>query len=133
MADKTYRVKGLMAIVNLDNGSAVHLQHGAPLPPNVDPAHLRHLLDNDLVEQAEPVGGLEPVFTGDRTEQVTFSSEEEAKAADKASDTASDEGAAPAKSASKADWVDYAVAQGADRDEADASTKDDLIATYGGA
>lgn len=39
---------------------------------------------------------------------------------------------APSKSASKADWVDYAVAQGADRDVAEASTKDDLITEFGG-
>lgn len=37
----------------------------------------------------------------------------------------------PAKSASKADWVAFAVSQGADEDEADASTKDDLIEKYG--
>lgn len=37
----------------------------------------------------------------------------------------------PNKSASKGDWVDYAVSQGADEDEAEAATKDDLIATYG--
>ena len=38
---------------------------------------------------------------------------------------------APAKSATKAEWVDYAVSQGADRDEAEASTKDQLIADHG--
>ncbi|MFB7029669.1 MULTISPECIES: hypothetical protein [unclassified Streptomyces] len=38
----------------------------------------------------------------------------------------------PAKSAVKAAWVDYAVAQGADPDEAEAATKDDLIEAYGG-
>lgn len=36
----------------------------------------------------------------------------------------------PAKSATKAEWVDYAVSQGADREEAEASTKDALIETY---
>ena len=38
----------------------------------------------------------------------------------------------PAVSASKAEWVDYAVTCGADRDEAAASTKDQLIEQYGG-
>jgi hypothetical protein len=38
----------------------------------------------------------------------------------------------PAKSATKDVWVDYAVSQGADRAEAEAATKDDLIASYGG-
>lgn len=38
----------------------------------------------------------------------------------------------PARAARKADWVAYAVAQGADRTEAEASTKDDLVTAYGG-
>lgn len=37
----------------------------------------------------------------------------------------------PAKSAPKAEWVEYAVAQGADRDEAEAATKADLVERYG--
>lgn len=36
-----------------------------------------------------------------------------------------------AKSAKKAEWVDYAVSQGADRAEAEAATKDELVDTYG--
>ncbi|MEV8623405.1 hypothetical protein [Streptomyces sp. NPDC051079] len=38
----------------------------------------------------------------------------------------------PAKSAAKGDWVTWAVAQGADETEAEASTKTDLIDAYGG-
>jgi hypothetical protein len=37
----------------------------------------------------------------------------------------------PKGNASKAEWVAYAVAQGADHDEADAMTRDDLAAKYG--
>jgi hypothetical protein len=37
----------------------------------------------------------------------------------------------PAKSANKPEWVAYAVSQGADPAEAEATNKDDLIATYG--
>lgn len=37
----------------------------------------------------------------------------------------------PATSDRKADWVDWAVAQGADRDEAEAATKADLVEQYG--
>lgn len=41
--------------------------------------------------------------------------------------------ARPAKSASKAEWVGYAVrAHGVLPDDAEAMTKDDLIDTYGG-
>lgn len=38
---------------------------------------------------------------------------------------------APAKSAVKSEWVDFAVASGADRDEADALTKAELVERYG--
>jgi hypothetical protein len=38
----------------------------------------------------------------------------------------------PARSASKAEWVAYAVAQGAEQDDAEAATKDQLIERYGG-
>ena len=37
----------------------------------------------------------------------------------------------PAQAATKAEWVAWAVAQGADPDEADAATKADLVAAYG--
>lgn len=37
----------------------------------------------------------------------------------------------PKKSGSKPDWVDYAVSKGADRAEAEASSRDDLAAAYG--
>lgn len=49
-------------------------------------------------------------------------------------ETVSDEEAAdeaPSKSDNKAAWVDYAVTQGADRDEAEASTKAELVEQYG--
>lgn len=39
---------------------------------------------------------------------------------------------APSTSDRKAIWVDYAVAQGADRADAGQMTKDDLIDRYGG-
>lgn len=38
---------------------------------------------------------------------------------------------APAKSAPKGEWVDYAIARGADPADAEASTRDALIDTYG--
>jgi hypothetical protein len=43
------------------------------------------------------------------------------------------DGPIPAKSATKGEWVDYAVSQGATQEDAEASTKEDLIAAYGGA
>lgn len=47
-------------------------------------------------------------------------------------DTGPDDTERPARSASKAEWVAYAVAQGADQDDAEQSTKDALIEQYGG-
>lgn len=41
-------------------------------------------------------------------------------------------GEAPPKSAVKADWVEHAVLKGADREEAEAATKQELIDEYGG-
>lgn len=38
----------------------------------------------------------------------------------------------PAHGDPKAAWVDYAVSQGADRQDAEATTKGDLIKAYGG-
>lgn len=38
----------------------------------------------------------------------------------------------PAKTDNKAAWVDWAVSQGAERDEAEKATKDDLVKAYGG-
>lgn len=37
----------------------------------------------------------------------------------------------PKKSGSKPDWVEWAVSKGADREEAEASSRDDLAAAYG--
>jgi hypothetical protein len=39
---------------------------------------------------------------------------------------------APAKTAPKADWVTFAVSKGADADEAEALTKQELVELYGG-
>ncbi|MEU2120005.1 hypothetical protein ABZ567_31210 [Streptomyces sp. NPDC016459] len=38
----------------------------------------------------------------------------------------------PAKGAAKAEWVAYAVAQGAEQADAETATKDDLIKAHGG-
>lgn len=38
----------------------------------------------------------------------------------------------PAKSAAKAEWIAWAVAQGADQADAEKATKDELITIYGG-
>lgn len=66
--------------------------------------------------------GSVPTFTGDAAE-----TEEDVAAAAAYADVEQ-----PAKSASKADWVEFAVANGADRDEAEKTTRDALVDQYGG-
>lgn len=84
-----------------------NLYEGGAVPEGADADHVKLLKDRGLLvegaDQGAPVENHSP-----------------------------DNDGPPAKSANKGDWVEYAVAQGADRDEAEASTKDDLIATYGG-
>jgi hypothetical protein len=43
---------------------------------------------------------------------------------------AAEEGKAPSKANNKAAWVDYAIQQGAERDEAEAMTKAELVERY---
>jgi hypothetical protein len=121
---KSYVVKALAAIVNVDGGFAQLLQRGAAVPSNVKPDHLEHLLANDIVEEGEPAAGLATVYSGDLQKPVT---------GDKAvpDDVDGPDGPIPPKSADKATWVTFAVSKGATQDEAEASTKEDLIAAYG--
>lgn len=64
------------------------------------------------------------------TEAAKEVAKEERAAAAAAGTTAGSE--APAKSANKADWVDYAVSRGMARDEANALKKDVLVQRFGG-
>lgn len=50
----------------------------------------------------------------------------------KESDVVVDDGGPPAKTAPKADWVAFAMSKGADADEAEALTKQELVELYGG-
>ena len=131
---KNYVVKALAAIVNIEGGIAQMLHRGAPVPSNVKPDHLQHLLDQDLVEEGEPVGGLEPVYSGDLRDKVT----EAAKPAEPAAEDPDGPGPIPPKSANKDAWVAYAVTQRADgveeaaaKADAEALTKDELVAKFG--
>lgn len=68
----------------------------------------KHFLDSGLVEGTDKgVGGSEPV---DEPGEVDADDD------------------APAKSAAKSEWVDYAVSKGYDRDEVEAMTKTDIQA-----
>lgn len=97
----TYKVTGPLATPYLEDGSRVYLYEGAALPDGLRKGERERLVDLGLVGEAE-----EPA--------------EEPS-----------EGGQPAKSASKADWVAYAVAQGATEAELEGLTKDELVSSYG--
>jgi hypothetical protein len=133
MAKKVYVVKALAALVNSEGGFAQLLQRGAILPSNADPVQLQHLLDNDIVEEGVLVGGLEPVYTGDLTEQVTTRGDGVSDP-DVAPDDPDGDGPMPAKSASRADWDAFAKSEAggslSDEDLKAFSSKEDLQKHY---
>jgi len=115
-----YIVSALMALVDRQDGTTVSVMQGGPVPEDVKPDHLEHLLSLGLVREAAFAGGLAPTRPGDGTDPDGD-----------LYDDPDGPGGVPAKSANKGEWVDYAVSAGADPAEADAATKDDLIAKYG--
>lgn len=115
-----YKVTGPCALVNTDGGQAVMVMNGGPLPSNATQDAIDHLLSVGLITKGDVEGGLPPVRSGANPVPVV----------DPADDP-DGPGGIPAKSASKQDWIDYAVSQGATADEANAATKDQLIEQYG--
>ncbi len=113
-----YVVSAPMALVDHEDGSVSTVMRGGPVPEDVHPDHLAHLLAFGLVREAVFAGGLAPTVPGDGSEPEEF-------VAPAAAD------GPPPKAGLKEDWVAYAVSQGADQAEAEASTKDDLVAKYG--
>lgn len=120
MADETYVVTAACAMVKAGD-RLVTVAKGGAVPADADPEHVALLLDRGMIAEGEPVAGfvLEPGYGA--AEVVT----------PLAVDDVDGDGPIPAKSANKDAWVAYAVSQGADQAEAEAATKDDLIATYG--
>lgn len=93
-------------------------------------------------EWADSEAGKEWLKDADKRSEELAAKEEEAQKpveqdapktpATEAEFSEEDDDKAPAKSANKDEWVAFAVSQGADQAEAESSTKDDLIAKYGG-
>lgn len=113
-----------------------------PSYPNNEPTEaVLERITNPAAFEPAPGGGRDLRFTSadfavEAGEQPHLRGAEDAAAAEAFAMTAAGAAGgpgveAPAKSASKGEWVDYAVAQGADRDEAEAATKDDLVDRYG--
>jgi hypothetical protein len=85
--------------------TVVSLYRDGAAPAGADPDHVKLLLDRGLLVKVD--------------------------SADAVVDDVDGDGPIPAKSALKDEWVAYAVSKGATQEEAEASTKEDLIAAYG--
>lgn len=115
--------KAPLTLVPTLDGTMHYVYAGRPAPQGIVPADLKRLVDEDFlvkvadVEDPPPVEDpLAVVVTADGVEHVG----ELPATAER-----------PAQAANKDAWVDFAVSQGADRDEAEAKTKAELIAAYG--
>lgn len=112
---KTYRVTApyITVTVPTPDGPTVRgFYEGAVLPDGVSDEAIKHHLDGDMIAATDEPAP-EPAPTTPETPPVTPAEP-------------------PAQNAVKAEWVDYAVSQGADRADAEAQTKEDLIKAYGG-
>ena len=121
MSDQ-YRVVGHCALITQDtvNGpTKLLLMRGAVVGPGAKRSEVEHNLSMGLIE---PVGGAVPAAV----EPVRDAGED--PAADPA--PAGPVGR-PSQADNKAAWVEWAVSQGADRDEATKASKAELIDTYG--
>jgi hypothetical protein len=98
------RVVTPVAVVRDESGNFHHFYQGAAVPEGFDQEDVDRLVGEGFLVEDEDVAEVEE----------------------------DDAVAAPAKSASKADWVDFVVANyELTEDEANAKTKDELVAEYG--
>lgn len=107
-----YVVSAPMALVDRTDGSTATCLRGSAVPEDATEKHLEHLLNLGLVVEAEPA----PTGLVGRADAGV--PEPSAKV--------------PAKVASKDEWVTYAVSQGVPQDEAESSTKDQLVERFKG-
>ncbi len=128
MASK-HQVTAPLVIARTKEGPRIYLYQGAVVPDNVSGEEVERLVEAGLVaeedkalraqlSQAPSSTNLGAVPAGLDTPPRTVPA-------------GGDGDGPPAKSASKAEWVDYAAAQGADRGEAEQLTKDQLVEQYG--
>ena len=102
----SYRVIAPLVLAR-DKGDQVHHVYQGGIIEWLSDEQAKHLLEAKMVEE---IGGTP---------------------ADDADPAAAVDNPPPAKAAPKADWVDYAVSRGWDRDEAEATSKADLIEALG--
>lgn len=111
MAKQYFGVAALTVVRQKSTGSRMYVYAGQPIGDDVAAEELHRLESEGFIEAIEVP---DPVpHTG----------------ADEAGNAG--ELVAPAATAKKADWVDYAVAKGYDRDEAEKATQAELIKALG--
>lgn len=103
----------------------VRIDKGVAVPSGADEDHLAVLVERKMLAEGKPVAGFidaatVPPFPGRGAHEGD------------GPDDVDGDGPIPTKSANKDVWVAYAVTKGATQEEAEASTKEDLIAAYGG-
>lgn len=130
MADNStaYVLTAPMALVDTNGGTTVYVYRDGVLPADATQQAIEHLLAIGFITEAEQVGGLQTVRRGDGS--LPDDGTPPAPDATEVDDVDGD-GPIPPKSATKDVWVAYAVSKGMNPAEADAATKDDLIANYG--
>jgi hypothetical protein len=129
-----YKVVAPLVLVKDADGVTHHAYQGAVLD-DLDKEQLDHLLGLGFVAKV----GSDPAVIVPGTEFLVPDSVHVAEVVapghifdEPAADPVTDVEGRPAKVAPKAEWVDYAISQGADPKEAEATNKADLIELYGG-
>lgn len=119
-----YIVTAPMALIDLKDDTIATVYRGGAVPENVTDEHLAHLKKFGLVAEGKVSGGLAPTRAGDGSELDNSGSESASVESEPGSE---DEDKPPATSAPKAEWVAYATDHGLSKEEAEASTKEQLI------
>ncbi len=128
-----YRVVAEAVHVSTEGGLKL-IYKGAPVPPDQDPKRLKHLLDTEMIAPVGEVGVApnaavvpdEFATTGGQRVQPESGQAEIDRKRDAAKAKLPADGSAPDGRAAHEVWVEYAVAKGLDRQEAEKASKDDL-------
>lgn len=104
-------VTGALAVMTDANGRSRYVYQGSPVPDDIPAAEVERLAELGLIGDEEP----------------TRPDESAPADSDPSADSDPER---PAQNATKPAWVDYAVARGMDRDEAEKMTKDQLVAKF---
>jgi len=110
MAQKSYVVKAAGVVPTLDEGISTLVLHGAQVPPSASKDWIEHALEMDLIEEGKQASGMD-VLAGDGSELVlpVVPAPAVSSPGGGSRSAGNDGTSAPAKSASKADWVAWAA------------------------